>query len=787
MRVSIISKPGVVLELSVLVPMEKLLCKNSMMKAFKPVVGGFSPSLCILLWGMVLAPGFNPVQAQENVERTRDGLVIQFGRVRVGLAAATPDALRLSVAYDAPPRFIPTSFLADTNAADSVPWQMVRKRGRVGIRTKAGELMISPRTGEWTLLNDAGEVLIPRHELGGLNPESSSGNTDVTIMLGWDRHQPIIVYGCGNGVDALQQSNTTTGLSNGRAVIPYYWSAAGYAVLAVTANDNQPARWRGATNGEYLAWTFPGREAELYLIPAASLKAAAEAGARLTGFAPVPPRWALGYLQSRWGWKDRAYIENTLQQFQTLKIPVDAFIYDFEWYTTEPDYKLSAAGVAGFEDFGWNTNLFPDPTAQITAYKGQGVHFVGIRKPRMGNRDTLAMVRAKGWNLQIEKGEKYHSRDVNFGNPEFREWYIGQSAGLLQAGVDGWWNDEGESTFTTYFYWNLAEAGALARYRPGQRLWTLNRAFSPGLQRFGAAAWTGDIQSSWKALASTPTSLLNWSLAGMPYETCDIGGFSGHPSPELLSRWMEAGVFFPIMRSHSEIHMTPRFPWLYGPDALAAIRQAIELRYRLIPLYYSPAHETFQTGVPLMRPLFMEFPDDPQTANLSDQWMMGGSLMAAPLLQAGGQRTVYLPPGRWYGFGSNLPLKGKRTIEVTATLDEIPFYIRAGSLLPLGPVIQHTSQLPGGPLELQIYPGQDATFTLFEDDGETTDYLKGQIRRTTFTWRDKTGRLSWKREGPYAGRDVFQSLHVVLFDPRGKAVADTALSSQGELQLSPAR
>ena len=759
--------------------------KNSIMKVLKPVVGCFSPSVCLLLLGLVSSLDLNPVQAQENVEKTRDGLRIKFGRARVELAAATPDALRLSVAYDEPPRFLPTTFLADTHAAGSVAWQMVEERGMVGVRTKTGELLISPRTGEWTLLNAAGEVLIPRHELGGLNQEPSAGNTNVMIMLGWDRHKPISVYGCGNGVGALQQSNTTTGLSNGRAVIPYYWSAAGYAVLAVTANDNQPARWRAATNGEYLTWTFPGPEAELYLMPAASLKDAAEAGARLTGFAPVPPRWAFGYLQSRWGWKDRAYIEDTLQQFRDLKIPVDAFIYDFEWYTTNPDYKLPSDGEAGYTDFGWNTNLFPDPAAQIQAYKSQGVHFVGIRKPRMGNRDTLAMIRAKGWNLQIENDEQFHYRDVNFGNPDFREWYIGQSAGLLQAGIDGWWNDEGESTYTTYYYWNLAEAGALARYRPGQRLWTLNRAFSPGLQRFGAAAWTGDIHSSWQALAGTPTSLLNWSLAGMPYETCDIGGFSGNPSPELLSRWMEAGAFFPIMRSHSEIFATPRFPWLYGPDALAAIRQAIELRYRLIPFYYSLAHETFQTGVPLMRPLLMEFPNDPQTANRSDQWMMGGSLMVAPILQPGGKRSVYLPAGRWYAFGSNLPLKGKRTLEVTAALDEIPVYVRAGSLLPLGPVIQHTRQLPGGPLELQIYPGGDATFTLVEDDGETTDYLKGQVRRTTFTWQDNIGRLSWKSEGPYAGKDVFQSLHVVLLDPRGKIEADGALNPQGELHLSP--
>ena len=751
-------------------------------------VSKFGASSCplipqILLPGLFVLVGAGSLQAQGNVETNQNGLLVRFGQVQVELTATTPDVLRLSVAYDGPPQFMPSSFLADTNPTASIPWQVVKKRGMIGIRTKAGSLFISPKTGEWTLLNARGKVVIPRHELGGLNQGVAAETTNITITLGRDQHEPVSVYGCGNGTNTLQQSTVTTGVSNGRAVIPYYWSPTGYAVLAVTANDNQPARWQAGTNGESLTWTFPGREGELYLMPAATLKNTAEVYARLTGSAPVPPRWTFGYLQSRWGWKSRAYIEDALKKFQDLKIPVDAFIYDFEWYTTNPDYKLPQDGMTGFEDFGWNTNLFPDPAARIRDYKNQGVHFVGIRKPRLGNRDTLAMARAKGWVLRITNDEYYHSRDVNFHNPDFRQWYIEQSAGLLQTGIDGWWNDEGESMFTTYYYWNLTEAEALARYRPGERLWTLNRAFSPGVQRLGAAAWTGDIPSSWEALAETPTSLLNWSLAGMPYETCDVGGFSGNPSSELLSRWMEAGVFFPVMRSHSEIHATPRFPWLFGDEALTAIRKAIDLRYRLIPFYYSLAHETFQTGLPLMRPLLMEFPDDLHTANLSDEWMIGDTLLAAPILQPGGKRSVYLPAGRWHALGSNLPLKGKRTMSVTNGLDEIPVYVRAGSILPLGPVIQHTSQFPGGPLELQIYPGKDATFTLFEDDGVTTDYLKGQVRRTTFVWQDKTRRLSWKRDGSYAGPDVFQNLHVVLFDPREKVETQCVLSASGTLDL----
>lgn len=730
--------------------------------------------------------GASPGRAQSHVAKTAHGLLLSFDNVRVGIAAVTDQTLRLSVSRNGRPIPAASSFLAapPTNTGPTAAWQPIQKDRMVGIQTQAGQLLINPANAEWTLEDSQGHPLIPRHAAVDLHHSAASGS-NIVVALGWDDSKLIRVYGCGNGVDSLQQSNTTTGVSNGRAVIPYYWSPAGYAVLAVTADDNQPARWQAAANGKYIAWIFPGRTADLYLMPAASLKDAAKALTRLTGHPPVPPRWAFGYLQSRWGWKNRAYIENTLRRFRDLKIPVDAFIYDFEWYTTTPDYKLPPSGKAGFTDFGWNTNLFPHPAEQIRNYQHQGVHFVGIRKPRLGNARTLKMARAKGWLLPANHPEKnkFHSRDVNFANPEFRKWYVAQSAGLLRDGIDGWWNDEGEGTFTTYFYWNRAEEEAFKRYKPQCRLWTLNRAFSPGTQRLGAAAWTGDVKSSWHALATTPVSLLNWSLAGMPYGACDIGGYAGNPSPELLVRWMQAGVFFPVMRSHSDLKSTPRFPWLYGPRALQAIRQAIDLRYRLIPFFYSLAHRTFETGIPLMRPLVMEFPGDPQTANLSNEWMMGSSLLAAPVLQPGGKRPVYLPPGRWYAFQTSHSLSGNRTLEVTAGLDDIPIYVRAGSILPLGPLIQHTSQLPGGPLELQIYPGGNAAFTLVEDDGHTTGYLNGQVRRTTFRWDDAAGRLSWNREGAYAGPDVFRRLRAVRFDPGGRLQAECPLTPAGSVLL----
>jgi alpha-glucosidase len=725
------------------------------------------------------------VGAEEEGTRTQSGLLVPFGQAQVELAAGTPEVLRLSVFYDHQLQPAPSTFLMNSNAGETVPWKVIKTDGFVGIETEAGRLLMNPQDGAWTLETPRGETLIPKHIIGELGRPDSATVRRIQVRLGWDAQNPVAVYGCGNGVTNLEQAGAVAAVSDGGAVLPYYWSKAGYAVLAATADDNHPASWQVGSSRDYLTWTFPGPRADLYLIPAASLKDAAKAYVRLTGAPPVPPRWTFGYLQSRWGWTNRTDVHDALTRFRDLKIPVDAFIFDFEWYTAKPDYELAGEGKAGFADFGWNTNLFPDIVEEINGFKAKNVRFVGIRKPRLGDSESLKMIRSKRLDLQSNWSKSGSSRDLNFIDPNLREWYVQQSANLLKSGVAGWWNDEGEATYTTYFYWNLAERIAMDRYRPNARLWTLNRAFSPGTQRFGAAAWTGDIVSSWQTLSNTPVNLLNWCLSGMPYCACDIGGFFGSPSPELMSRWMEAGVFFPIMRTHSEVHYQPHLPWLYGADALAAMHKAIDLRYRLIPCYYSFAHETFETGVPIMRPLVMEFPDDPRVANMSDEWLMGDSLLAAPILREGGKRSVYLPAGDWYAFGTNSILKGSRSIEVAAALDEIPAYVRAGTILPLGPLIQHTGELPGGPLELQVYSGKDAAFTLVEDDGETQDYLRGEVRRTVFKWDDDKRQLNWKQDGTYSGKDVFRQMRVVVFDPQGNCDVACPLTSAGSIKPRP--
>ena len=717
-----------------------------------------------------------------------------IGAAHIDVSSPKPGIFRLNVVFGNPSTPRQSIFLDPAEV--KTDWVAAIHGNQAGVKTTGGQLLVDQTTGAWTLLDGAGKVLISQGSIPTLQADPKSGHRQVALDIPIPPGRPFRAYGSGNGGSpGLLRESGDSSLDNGVAIIPYYWASAGYSAFGITGDDDMPAKWRTDPKHAVISWSFPGQSASLYLMPAKDLREAARKYALLSGPPHVPPEWTFGYLQSRWGWVDKAYADHTLDTFRRESLPVDAFIFDFESYTTTPDYTLPPAGVPGFPDFSWNPLLFPSPAANIAVLNARGIQVVPIRKPRIGDAATLLMIHAHKWvrptGANGERANGFDARDLDFENPQVRTWYAGRLRQMIEDGVAGWWNDEGETFYTKYYYWNQAEFDALAQFRPGARPWSINRAFQPGMQRFGVAAWTGDIDATWQVLANTPATLLDWSLAGMPYSACDIGGFKNlqlpnrsyrqDPTPpEMMARWMEAGVFFPVMRSHSTRDLLPHFPWLYGADAENAIRKALDLRYRLIPYYYSLAHQARETGLPIMRPLVMEFPDDPKTFNLTDQWLMGSNLMAAPILAPGGKRQVYFPDTMLTLSGTQSFKQGQQ-VEVTAALDEIPVYVRPGTILPLGPIVQSTAQLPGGPLEVRIYPGRDATFALVEDDGISCDYLHGAIRTTTFAWNDASRTLSWTQSGPYTGKNVFTKIRAVLLRPDGKKEQPADLSSTGSL------
>ncbi len=614
----------------------------------------------------------------------------------------------------------PATFHITARPADTAPppvspfvvqtAELPQAAGRAGrIQTAAGTLTALPGS-RFRLQNKAGQALLPLVTV-------SEADGTITLTL---KHSPQErFYGAGNQSENhagdLTHPEGTQIVSNGVTRVPFLWSTGGWSLLV--ANNQTGSAWQDE-NGT-LTWTLPGPFLDLYLSVAPDGYGLLRAYSRLTGQAPIPPRWAFGFMISRWGYADAADVQDKWQQFRDRKLPVDAFIYDYDWFVN---------------DFQFNPKTFP--AGSLTKMKKLGLHFVGIRKPRVTGAN-LDYARSQGWILTSPLGT-----DLRFDLPVARYWWWSKHIPLVQAGVDGWWNDEAEQSADEFFGMAQTEwDGWHAMSR--RRAWSISRAFAPGMQRFGAAAWTGDINSTGQ----------------------DIGGFQSTPSPELYTRWMEEGVFVPVMRAHGTYN-SPRWPWAFGDDALAATKKALELRYRLIPYFYTFAAQTAATGRPLMRPLFLEFPGDARTFNLEDEWLMGDRLLAAPGGGFGGGRGVFHPPGGGGGVSPGAAGRGGQTLHLQASLDTIPAYVRAGTILPLGPALQATGLRAEDPLEVRVYPGADAAFTLYEDDGDTYAYQTGAASRIPMRWNNKARTLTvGARTGSFPG--MLAVRHLVIHLPGG--------------------
>lgn len=597
------------------------------------------------------------------------------------------------------------------------------------------------------------------------------------------------LYGRGAGPpDALRllAEGSPVTLANRASYVPYFYSKDGYAALGhsnVTHFNRMAARYH--STGQQLAWVFEGAF-QLFLMPAASLSEGTKAYYALTGRPALPPRHILGFMACRWGWKDQRYLEQTVDHFRKGGFPLDSVILDFEWFANTSDYGFKESGESWYDDFGWNPKLFSAPTQQLKKYLEEQQVYVGaIRKPRLGNGELLSLAKEKGWLSPQGGPEKYaKGRWLNFSDPEMRHWYTQQMRHYLDSGISYWWNDEGENFYYTYHDWNLAEL-ALHQSHKGRaqsRFFSLNRAFTPGMARLGAAVWTGDVTSSWEDLRRTPGIMLNWALAGAPYVACDIGGFKGQPSSKLLARWYQVGSFMPLMRIHSTRPEQPHWPWLYEDKEI--MRQAMVQRYRLLPYHYSLAHRLFAQGDLFVRPLAMDFPDDPKVEDMTSQWM-DGQILVSPVLSNDSRAEIYLPKGRWHPFDmEGEVIQGPHYESMEVKLEDVPAFVALGTVLVLADhSLRSSASLPGGDLEVQVYAGGHGNFTLVEDDGDGS--AESRSRSTSFVWDDVQQELSWRVTGSQAPKGSFQQLFLKVFSAgqsrRSRAVP---LSSSGSLSVT---
>jgi alpha-glucosidase (family GH31 glycosyl hydrolase) len=467
----------------------------------------------------------------------------------------------------------------------------------------------------------------------------------------------------------------------------------------------------------------------------------------LTGRQPLPPRWALGYLQSRYGYQSEQEARNIVTQFRAQHIPLDAIILDLYWY-----------GWGQMGDFDWENSHWPNPTDMMADFDSAGVKTILITEPYvLTTSSNWGPAQANDYLTPDSSGNP-----VVMGNfwagaaglldvtlPAAADWFWGFYQNLISQGVGGWWCDLGEPELhpaqmvhhsgpaaAVHNLYSLLWAKRLyegyENQFPEQRVFNLIRSGYAGMQRFSTFPWSGDVQRSFEGLQAQLPILLNMGLSGVAFQGCDIGGFNcGEQDPELYVRWMEFGAFSPMMRAHGT--GVPTEPIYYDAPTREIVTNYIRLRYQLLPYNYTLAWENVATGIPLARPLIF-IQSDATTANLDDEYLWGNSFLVAPVTQEDAtSRPVYLPAGTWIDYWDETAYTGSQTLTANAPLDRLPLFVEAGSLIPMVPPIETTRDYATDTLIVQYYPDPampTSSYTMYEDDGETPDAYANQHYET---------------------------------------------------------
>lgn len=620
-----------------------------------------------------------------------------------------------------------------------------------------------------TLLEEQGNL--PRT----YDPSSAMGLHKVIARFRPDATEAL--YGLGqhqSGAFNYRGTTVELGQNNTDIAIPLLLSSKGYGIL-----------WNTASFG-YVDNRFPlelNFEAEAsdavdyYLLYGPEMDQVLHAYRALTGHAPLLPRWAYGFIQSKDRYKAQAELLDVAAQYRARRIPMDGLVQDWFWW------RKGGEGDPLFNEG------YPDVPATLKTLHDEHVHTLISTWGMMdhGSASYQAMAQA---GLEIPGTSVYDATSA-----AGRDFYWSHLPGKLFAEEwDGFWLDSAEpeegwphTGDAILRYKNLAIGSGLAytnifpflhnlgvqeHWRAAgtdKRTLLLTRSSFLGQQRVGAMVWSGDVYASWWALRRQVPAGLNFALSGMPYWTTDIGGY--HPlfdkqadTPEyeeLYARWFEYGAFCPIFRTHG--HRDHNEIWSY-PRIAPALEAIDKLHYRLLPYIYAQAWRVTSEDATIQRPLVMDFRADERTHEIGDEFLYGPAMLVAPVVEEHAtHRAVYLPKGAaWFDFWTGQRIDGGQQIEAEAPLARIPLYVRAGSILPMGPEIAYTGEA-SDPIELRIYPGADAHFTLYEDAGDGYGYEKGEHATIALDWNDATHTLRGSaRAGSFAGMNAEHRFHVIV-------------------------
>lgn len=556
-----------------------------------------------------------------------------------------------------------------------------------------------------------------------------------------------------------------------------------HEVQLVCKSDNQPAlSWKLVENST----TFRSPNARMidYVVFAGSADEVIATYRKLTGHAPLFPKWAFGYWQCRERYTSANHLTETVREFRKRELPVDVIVQDWQYWGSK------GWGVPQFDEMN-----YPNPTEFIKELHDLNAHFnISI----WSNPDKNSEIgKAYVTKERFIPGTKW----LDYFNPETRkEYWNTLKENMFDHGVDSWWMDavependalKGERTYigSGDFYRLTYPLLVSKAVYEGQREVTdekrvciLTRSAFSGQQRYGVINWSGDIGGNWDAYRRQIVAGLNFSLSGFPYWTTDIGGFfrsgraqySDEKYHELLTRWFQWGAFNPVFRMHG--YQSETEPWKFGDKVENNMRKMLNLRYRLLPYIYSEAWQVTHHGSTMMRPLVMDFNGDSASVKQPYEYMFGKTFLVAPVTEAGAtQRDVRLPEfPMWYDFWTGSGYQGGQTIQAEAPLDKIPLFVKAGSILPMGPIVQYAGEKEKEPLELWVYAGASGEFTLYEDEGDTYNYEKGIYATIHFGWDDENKILTiGDRQGSFPGMPDERKFNIRLASENRKVGMET--------------
>ena len=585
------------------------------------------------------------------------------------------------------------------------------------------------------------KLLHPDEQFFGLGEKNGSLNRRGHIFKMWNSDKPCYDV----NEDPLYKS------------IPFFMSNYGYGIFF--DNTYKSEFDFGADTNEFFSFGSHGGEMIYYFIYGPSYKKIIERYTQLTGQPIMPPEWALGFAQSRGLYTNEKLTREVANEFRKRQIPCDIIYQDIGW----TEY---------LQNFNWKKENYQNPRQMLSDLSAQGFKVIVSQDPVISNNNITQWKEAdslKFFAIDQRTGKTYNMPwpwggncgIVDFTNPAVADWWGNYQQKSIDDGVRGFWTDMGEPAWCNeeetdrlniqHFLGNHAEIhnvyGLLwdkivteqfEQHNPNQRVFQMTRAGFSGLQRY-TFGWSGDsgngdnVLLGWNKLAAQIPLAQSAGLGLIPFWTTDISGYCGdindrEAMAELYIRWMQFGIFNPLSRAHHEGNNAVE-PWSFGPLAEKICREAISLKYKLHPYIYTYAREAYDTGLPLIRAIFLEYPDDPVSSQLNDQFLFGKELLVAPVIEKNAtQRKIYLPEGEWidYNHPTNI-FEGKQWISYPVTLETIPVFVKRGSIIPEMPVQQYIGEIKNIPVWFNIYPapeGKITSFRLYEDDGETNNYKK---------------------------------------------------------------